>query len=50
MQHLDPTPGQTAGGFAETVANIERVGSRVVDHIVADWPRWSGGLPPIPKQ
>ena len=36
LQHLDPAPGQTAGGFAETVENIERAGSRVVDRIVAD--------------
>jgi purine nucleoside permease len=48
LQHLDPAPGQTAGGFAETVENIELVGARVVDHIVADWPHWSGGVPPIP--
>ncbi len=47
LQHLDPAPGQTAGGFAETVANIEAVGSRVVDHIVADWPRWKAGVPPL---
>jgi purine nucleoside permease len=48
LQHLDPAPGQTAGGFAETVENIERVGSRVVDHIVSDWPRWADGVPPLP--
>ncbi len=45
LQHLDPAPGETAGGFAETVENIERVGSRVVDHIVANWPQWQGGVP-----
>ncbi|MBR1223064.1 purine nucleoside permease [Bradyrhizobium sp. U87765 SZCCT0131] len=45
LQHLDPAPGQTAGGFAETVENIALVGSTVVDHIVADWPQWSGGVP-----
>ncbi len=45
LQHLDPAPGETAGGFAETVDNIERVGSRVVDHIVANWPQWRGGVP-----
>ena len=49
LQHLDPAPGQTAGGFAETVLNIERVGARVVDHIVADWPQWQGGVPTLPK-
>lgn len=48
LQHLDPAPGQTAGGFAETVENIELVGSRVVDHIVADWPNWVDGVPPPP--
>ena len=50
LQHLDPAPGQTAGGFAETVENIELVGSRVVDHIVAHWPDWQGGVPALPAQ
>src|ERR1700733_5973836 len=50
LQHLDPAPGQTAGGFAETVENIELVGSPVVDHIVAHWPEWSGGVPSSPAQ
>ncbi len=49
LQHLDPAPGQTAGGFAETVQNIELAGSRVVDHIVSDWPHWEAGVPPLPK-
>ena len=47
LQHLDPAPGQTAGGFAETVRNIELVGSRVVDHIVSNWAQWQGGVPPL---
>lgn len=46
LAHLDPAPGETAGGFAETVENIARVGERVVDHIVAQWPQWSAGVPP----
>ncbi|KQP16198.1 purine nucleoside permease [Pseudorhodoferax sp. Leaf265] len=46
LQHLDPAPGETAGGFAETVENIARVGERVVDHIVSQWPEWSAGVPP----
>ena len=50
LQHLDPAPGQTAGGFAETVENIELVGSRVVDHIVANWSQWAGGVPSFPAQ
>ncbi|MDB6000884.1 MAG: purine nucleoside permease [Rhizobacter sp.] len=45
LAHLDPAPGETAGGFAETVANIELVGSRVVDHIVANWGQWQMGVP-----
>jgi purine nucleoside permease len=48
LQHLDPAPGQTAGGFAETLANIELTGSRVVDHIVTHWPEWEGGVPALP--
>ena len=45
LQHLDPAPGETAGGFAETVENIALVGGRVVDHIVANWSRWKDGVP-----
>lgn len=45
LQHLDPAPGETAGGFPETVRNIEAVGARVVDHIVAHWPQWQDGVP-----
>ena len=50
LEHLDPAPGETAGGFAETVSNIELVGSKVVDEIVADWPNWQSGPPPVPGQ
>jgi len=45
LQHLDPAPGQTAGGFAETVENIGLVGSRVVDHIVQHWSDWEKKIP-----
>ncbi len=45
LQHLDPAPGETAGGFAETVQNIALVGTRVVDHIVQHWPQWQAGVP-----
>ena len=45
LQHLDPAPGETAGGFAETVENIELVGAPVVDEIVAHWDQWSEGIP-----
>jgi purine nucleoside permease len=50
LQHLDPAPGRTAGGFAETVDNIATVGSRMVDHIVGHWPEWQKGVPPQPRQ
>jgi purine nucleoside permease len=40
LAHLDPAPGQTAGGFAETVQNIVLVGSVVVDDIVNNWQVW----------
>ncbi len=45
LQHLDPAPGETAGGFAETVQNIALVGTRVVDHIVTHWTQWQDGVP-----
>jgi purine nucleoside permease len=32
------------------VENIELAGSRVVDHIVADWTVWANGVPPIPER
>ncbi len=50
LQHLDPAPGQTAGGFAETVDNIAVVGSRMVDHIISHWSEWKSGVPPLPRQ
>ncbi|MGJ7520061.1 purine-nucleoside phosphorylase [Variovorax sp. LT1P1] len=49
LQHLDPAPGETAGGFAETVENIALVGTRVVDHIVGHWPQWQAGVPALPR-
>lgn len=48
LQHLDPAPGQTAGGFAETVENIVLVGAKVVDHIVRHWDKWQQGVPTPP--
>lgn len=45
LQHLDPAPGETAGGFAETVENIALVGQRFVDTVVRDWPQWQAGVP-----
>jgi purine nucleoside permease len=45
LEHLDPAPGETAGGFAETVENIVLVGGTVTDHIVQNWHVWQGGVP-----
>lgn len=50
LEHLDPAPGQTAGGFAETVENIAMAGGAVVDRIVGDWAEWQKGVPPLPAQ
>jgi purine nucleoside permease len=47
LAHLDPAPGETAGGFAETVANITQVGSIMVDTIVRDWAHWQNGVPAL---
>lgn len=46
LEHLDPAPGETAGGFAETVENIVLVGAPLVDHIVQHWNVWQHGIPP----
>lgn len=45
LEHLDPAPGETAGGFAETVENIVLVGSEITDHIVKHWDIWQHGVP-----
>ena len=42
--HLDPKPGETAGGFAETVANVAVVGGIFVDTVVKNWPQWQNGV------
>ncbi|MGJ8680832.1 purine-nucleoside phosphorylase [Paraglaciecola sp.] len=47
LAHLDPAPGETAGGFAETVENIVLVGTKLVDHIVKNWSEWEKGTPKI---
>ncbi len=40
LDHLDPAPGETAGGFDETLQNIVLVGGELVDTIVANWRDW----------
>ncbi|NUB13762.1 purine nucleoside permease [Azospirillum brasilense] len=50
LEHLDPKPGETAGGFAETVENVALVGARMTDHIVSHWDQWQAGVPALPAQ
>ena len=50
LQHLDPAPGETAGGFAEIVENIVLVGSKTVDHIVDNWDVWEKGVPKFKEE
>jgi purine nucleoside permease len=45
LEHLDPAPGETAGGFAETVENIVLVGAKMTEHIVKNWQIWRQGVP-----
>ncbi|WP_299841678.1 purine nucleoside permease [uncultured Paracoccus sp.] len=45
LAHLDPAPGETAGGFDETLQNIHAVGAAVVDDMVAHWDDWAAGVP-----
>ncbi|KXI28753.1 purine-nucleoside phosphorylase [Paraglaciecola hydrolytica] len=50
LEHLDPAPGQTAGGFAETVENIVIVGGALVDHIVKHWDLWQQNIPALTQR
>jgi purine nucleoside permease len=47
LEHLDPAPGQTAGGFAETVENITLAGSRFADYLTKNWTEWEKGIPEL---
>lgn len=50
LDHLDPAPGETAGGFAEAVENIMLVGSKMANHIVDNWSQWQAGVPVLPAK
>ena len=43
LQHLDPAPGNYPGGFDTGIRNAFEVGSRFVDHVLANWDAWSRG-------
>ncbi len=49
LQHLDPEPGNTPGGFGEGVENNYSVGAVMVDYIVANWEQWRESIPPFEK-
>jgi len=40
LQHLDPAPGNTAGGFDQSLRNIVAVGGQVVDDMTSNWSAW----------
>ena len=50
LQHLDPEPGNTPGGFGVGVENNCNVGAVMVDHIVANWKQWKQSIPRLKKQ
>lgn len=43
LEHLDPAPGNYPGGFDTGIRNAFEVGSRFVDHVLANWDAWSRG-------
>ena len=45
LEHLDPAPGNYPGGFDTGIRNAFEVGSRFVDHVLANWSNWHKGVP-----
>ncbi|MDR0246965.1 MAG: purine nucleoside permease [Burkholderiales bacterium] len=45
VQHLAVALEHTTDGLADSIDNLEKVGGRVVDHIVAHWELWRRGVP-----
>ncbi|MDR2244747.1 MAG: purine nucleoside permease [Burkholderiales bacterium] len=43
VQHLAVALEHTTDGLADSIDNLEKVGGRVVDHVVAHWETWRGG-------
>jgi len=50
LEHLDPEPGNTPGGFDVGLQNNHRAGSIVVDYIVKNWSKWEAGIPKFEPQ
>ena len=40
LEHLDPAPGQTPGGFGVGLENLYNVGSTFVNELVNNWDKW----------
>ncbi|MDR2016013.1 MAG: purine nucleoside permease [Burkholderiales bacterium] len=45
VQHLAVALAHTTDGLADSIDNLEKVGGRVVDFIVAHWGTWQKGVP-----
>jgi len=50
LEHLDPEPGNTPGGFDVGLQNNHRAGSIVVDYIIKNWSQWKAGIPTFGHQ
>lgn len=40
LEHLDPAPGETPGGFGVGLENLYNVGSTFVNEVVNNWDKW----------
>lgn len=49
LEHLDPEPGNTPGGFEIALQNNLAAGSVVIDHIISKWEVWQQGIPKYKK-
>jgi purine nucleoside permease len=45
LEHLDPEPGNTPGGFDVGLQNNVAAGSVVVDFIISHWQQWQNQIP-----
>ena len=45
LEHLDPEPGNTPGGFDVGLQNNVTAGSVVVDFIISHWQQWQNQIP-----
>ncbi len=50
VQHLAVALEHTTDGLADSIDNLEKVGGRVVDHIVARWEKWRKAVPELNGQ